>query len=80
MAKVPVQCASCNTAITFTDDDSLLGSKPHNRPLFVAGYIKGQKVDCILVDGGLVVNIMSKSIMQDLSITGEELSKSWTMI
>ncbi|KAL0288987.1 UNVERIFIED_CONTAM: hypothetical protein Scaly_2714900 [Sesamum calycinum] len=26
------------STITFTDEDLLLGSKPHNRPLFVAGY------------------------------------------
>jgi len=24
-----VHCASCNTAVTFSDDDLLLGSKPH---------------------------------------------------
>ncbi|KAL0313706.1 UNVERIFIED_CONTAM: hypothetical protein Scaly_2908700 [Sesamum calycinum] len=29
----------CMSTITFTDEDLLLGSKPHNRPLFVAGYI-----------------------------------------
>ena len=76
----PVQCASCNTAITFTDDDLLLGSKPHNRPLFVTGYIREQKVRRILVDGGSAVNIMPKSTMNDLGITVEELSKSRTMI
>ncbi|KAK4385647.1 hypothetical protein Sango_2688700 [Sesamum angolense] len=30
----------CMSTITFTDEDLLLGSKPHNRPLFVAGYRK----------------------------------------
>ncbi|KAL0411799.1 UNVERIFIED_CONTAM: hypothetical protein Slati_3769600 [Sesamum latifolium] len=29
----------CMSTITFTDEDLLLGSKPHNRHLFVAGYI-----------------------------------------
>jgi len=76
----PVQCASCNTVVTFTDDDLLLGSKPHNRPLFVTGYIREQKIRRILVDGGLAVNIMPKSTMNDLGITVEELSKSRTMI
>jgi len=57
-----------------------LGSKPHNRPLFVIGYIMEQKVKYILVDRGSAVNIMPKSTMNDLSITVEELSKSWTMI
>ncbi|KAL0455253.1 UNVERIFIED_CONTAM: hypothetical protein Slati_0864500 [Sesamum latifolium] len=28
----------CMSTITFTDEDLLLGSKPHNRPLFVAEY------------------------------------------
>ncbi|PIN25238.1 hypothetical protein CDL12_02014 [Handroanthus impetiginosus] len=28
----------CMSAMTFIDDNLLLGSKPHNRPLFVAGY------------------------------------------
>ncbi|KAL0300029.1 UNVERIFIED_CONTAM: Retrovirus-related Pol polyprotein from transposon.6 [Sesamum calycinum] len=28
----------CMSTITFTDEDLLLGSKPHNHPLFVAGY------------------------------------------
>ncbi|KAL0412259.1 UNVERIFIED_CONTAM: Transposon Tf2-12 polyprotein [Sesamum latifolium] len=28
----------CMSIITFTDEDLLLGSKPHNRPLFVVGY------------------------------------------
>jgi len=72
--------AACNTAITFTDDDLLLGSKPHNRPLFVTGYIREQKVRRILVDGGSAVNIMPKSTMNDLGITVEELSKSRMVI
>jgi len=50
-----------------------IGFKPHNLPLFMAGYIKEQKVDCILVDGGLVVNIMPKSTMHDLGIAIEEV-------
>ncbi|KAL0381152.1 UNVERIFIED_CONTAM: Transposon Tf2-12 polyprotein [Sesamum angustifolium] len=28
----------CMSTVTFTDEDLLRGSKPHNRPLFVAGY------------------------------------------
>jgi len=76
MSETPVQCASCNMVVTFKDDDLLPGSKPHNRPLFVAGYIKEQKVDRILIDGGSAINIMPKSTMHDLGITIEEHSKS----
>jgi len=78
--KLPTQCATCNMAVSFTDEDLLLGSKSHNRPLFVAGYIGGQKVKCILVDGGFAINIMPKSTMNDLEITIVELSKSRMMI
>jgi len=35
VSKMPIQYASCNMAATFTEDDLLLGSKPHNHPLFV---------------------------------------------
>ncbi|KAL0435059.1 UNVERIFIED_CONTAM: hypothetical protein Sradi_0213800 [Sesamum radiatum] len=42
----------CMSTITFTDEDLLLRSKPHNRPLFVAGYVREQKVNRILIDGG----------------------------
>ncbi|KAL0313227.1 UNVERIFIED_CONTAM: hypothetical protein Sradi_5722000 [Sesamum radiatum] len=31
----------CISTITFTDEDLLLGSKPHNRLLFIAGYVIG---------------------------------------
>jgi len=44
LTRSPTQCATYNVAITFTDDDLLLGSKPHNRSLFVIGYIRRQMV------------------------------------
>ncbi|KAL0367528.1 UNVERIFIED_CONTAM: hypothetical protein Sradi_3642900 [Sesamum radiatum] len=34
----------CMSTITFTDEDLLLGSKPHNCPLLVAGYVCEQKL------------------------------------
>jgi len=79
MSKTPIQCASCNTTVAFTDNDLLLGSKPYNHPLFMASYIKEQKFDYILVDRGSVVNSMSKSTKHDLVIRIKELSKSRTM-
>ncbi|KAL0439763.1 UNVERIFIED_CONTAM: hypothetical protein Slati_2459300 [Sesamum latifolium] len=48
----------CMSTITFTDEDLLLGSKPHNRYLFIDGYIREQKVNRILIDGGSAVNIL----------------------
>ena len=78
--KLPTQCVTCNTMVSFTDEDLLLGSKPHIRQLFVTGYIKGQKVKRFLIDSGVVINIMPKSTMNDLGITIDKLSKSRMMI
>ena len=66
-AKLPAQCATCNTVVSFTDDDLLLGSKPHNHRLFVTGYIRGQKVKRILLDGGFAI-IMPKFTVSDLGM------------
>jgi len=70
------QYVACNATITFIDDYLLLGSKMHNRPLLVTGYIKEQKVKHILVDGGSAINIMPKSIINDLGITVDDLPKT----
>ncbi|KAL0285236.1 UNVERIFIED_CONTAM: hypothetical protein Sradi_7179600 [Sesamum radiatum] len=35
----------CISTITFMDEDLLLGSKPHNRPLFVVGSAREQKIN-----------------------------------
>ena len=43
LAKLPTQCATYNMVVSFTDEDLLLESKPHNHPLFVIGYIRGKK-------------------------------------
>ena len=46
----------------------------------MTSFIKEQRVDHILVDGGSFISVMPKSTMHDLGITIEKLSKSWTMI
>ncbi|KAK4390239.1 hypothetical protein Sango_2087200 [Sesamum angolense] len=63
----------CMSTITFTDKNLLLGSKPHNRPLFVAGYVREQKVNRILIDGGSAVNILPLRILKELGIPIDEL-------
>ncbi|KAL0458584.1 UNVERIFIED_CONTAM: hypothetical protein Slati_0485600 [Sesamum latifolium] len=70
----------CMSTITFTDEDLLLGSKPHNHPLFVAGYVREQKVNRILINGGSVVNILPLRILKELEIPIDELSNSRLMI
>ncbi|KAB2604851.1 hypothetical protein D8674_037138 [Pyrus ussuriensis x Pyrus communis] len=67
----PHECATCcatHDTINFTDEDLLLGSKPHNRPLFVSGYVREYKVNRMLVDGGSAINIMPKSTMTIIGI------------
>ena len=55
---------ACFLDLTFTDKDLLLGSKPHNHPLYVSCYAREQKIDHILIDGGSVVNILPKMTMR----------------
>ncbi|KAK4381161.1 hypothetical protein Sango_2995100 [Sesamum angolense] len=62
------------------DEDLLLGSKPHNRPLFVAGYAREQNVNRILIDGGSAVNILPLRTLKELGIPIDELSNSCLMI
>ncbi|KAL0282989.1 UNVERIFIED_CONTAM: hypothetical protein Sangu_2919000 [Sesamum angustifolium] len=62
----------CMCTITFTDEDLPLGYKPHNRPLFVAGYVHEQKVNRIFIDGGSAVNILPLQILKELGIPIDE--------
>ncbi|KAA0034031.1 ty3-gypsy retrotransposon protein [Cucumis melo var. makuwa] len=63
-----------------SDEDLLLRSKLHNKPLYVSGYVREQRVDRILIDNGSVINIMPKSTMRQLSILMDELSNSKLVI
>ncbi|KAA0048376.1 uncharacterized protein E6C27_scaffold264G00950 [Cucumis melo var. makuwa] len=73
-------CDSCCMSISFSDEDLLLGSKLHNRPLYVSGYVQEQKFNQILIDNGSAVNILPKSTMNQLGISVEELSNSKLVI
>ncbi|KAL0420283.1 UNVERIFIED_CONTAM: hypothetical protein Slati_3051200, partial [Sesamum latifolium] len=70
----------CLSIITFTDKNMFLGSKPHDRPLFIVGYIREQKVNRILIDGGSIFNILPLRILKELGIPIDELSNSRLMI
>ena len=74
------ECYVCSSNLTFTYEDLLLSSKPHNRPLYVSGYAHEQNINRILVDGGSVVNILPKMTMRRLGLIMEELSHSRLVI
>ncbi|CAA0830179.1 Unknown protein, partial [Striga hermonthica] len=69
-----------DSMMVFTDEDLLLGSKPHNRPLFVTSYVQEQMVNQILIDGGSTVNILPLRMLKELGMTTEELGNSRLMI
>ena len=66
------ECYACSPDLTFTNEDLLLGFKPHNRPLYVSGYAREQKIDCILIDRGSAINILPKMTMRRLGLTMED--------
>lgn len=43
--------------VTFSDEDLLLGTSDHNRPLYVSATVNGTKWNRILVDPGASVHI-----------------------
>ncbi|XP_030964649.1 uncharacterized protein LOC115985896 [Quercus lobata] len=71
---------ACWSSIIFANDDRLLGSKIHNCPLYVTGYIREQEVNRILIDGGSAVNILPLKILKELEISLDELLPSRLMI
>ena len=73
-------CAKCCAAITFTDEDLQLRSKPHKQPLIVTRYIREQNIIHILIDGGSTVNIMPKATMKPLKNATKVLTWSHLMI
>ena len=74
------ECYMCSLDITFTNEDWLLGFKLQNRPLYVFGYASEQKIDRILINEGLAVNILPKMTMRRLGLAMEELSHSHLVI
>ncbi|KAK4392796.1 hypothetical protein Sango_2057400 [Sesamum angolense] len=70
----------CMSTIIFIDEALLLGSKPRNHPLFVAGYAREQKVNRILIDGGSAINILPLRTLKKFGIPMDELSNSRPMI
>ena len=52
----------------------------HNHHLFMTDYIREHKVIRIFMDRGLAINIMPKSMMNNLGITIEELFNNQTKI
>ncbi|XP_031127546.1 uncharacterized protein LOC116029639 [Ipomoea triloba] len=74
------RAASYSAEITFKDEDLLLGGAPHNRPMFVEGYTRGQKLKRILVDQGSAVNILSLRALKNLGGSSDELAQSRLMI
>jgi hypothetical protein len=66
----------CNMKISFNDEDLLVGSKLHNHPLFIKRYVDEKIMNCILVDDGLIVNILPYKTMIPIN----ELSLSYLMI
>jgi hypothetical protein len=53
---------------------------PHNRPLFVTDYVLKQRVNRMLLDGGLVVNILPLRTLREMGISIDELFQSRLMI
>ncbi|KAJ0962211.1 hypothetical protein J5N97_030039 [Dioscorea zingiberensis] len=55
-------------SVSFTDEDLLLGTTEHNRPLYVTGYCDGMKINRVLIDPGSSVNLMTLNTLRALAL------------
>jgi hypothetical protein len=68
------------TCINFTDDDLLIGTSNHNRPLYITGNCGGQKIGRILVDVGSSINIMPLKTLKTITLDVKNLSDEKVII
>lgn len=61
-------------SISFTNDDLLIGTAEHNRPLYVTGMCEGVKINRILIDPGSSINLMPLRTLKSLSLSVKRLS------
>jgi hypothetical protein len=66
--------------INFTDDDLLIGTADHNRPLYITENCGGQKIDRILVDAGSSINIMPLKTLKIITLDVKNLSDEKVII
>ena len=71
---------TCDTKITFTDNDILFGETLHNRPLYMVGHVLEKKINIFLIDEGSGVNIFPIHALKELDITTGKLSESRMLI
>lgn len=57
--------------ITFTEEDMMLGTADHNRPLYVTAESDGMMISRILIDPGSSINLMSLKALRSLCLDVE---------
>jgi hypothetical protein len=55
-------------------------SSQHLKPLYIQGHIDGKLMSEMLIDGGIVVNLMPYSIFKKLGREDDELVKTILML
>jgi len=62
--------------VTFSNEDKLLGSRHHERPLYMICRIDGTKCNKVLIDPGSSISIMSLRTLRNISLDVEHLVRS----
>ncbi|KAI5666659.1 hypothetical protein M9H77_16512 [Catharanthus roseus] len=60
---VAQKSAECMATITFNNDDLLLGSKPHNRTMFMSGFNQEEKIVLGTIRLDLIIDEMKSSVL-----------------
>ncbi|NAU33234.1 retroviral-like aspartic protease [Klebsiella pneumoniae] len=66
--------------VTFSNEDLLLGTAEHNRPLYISVNVGNFKLSRVLVDPGASVNIMNLKTLALLRIDARQLTSDKMML
>jgi Na+-transporting methylmalonyl-CoA/oxaloacetate decarboxylase beta subunit len=66
--------------INFADDDLLIGTADHKRPLYITGKYGGQMIGRIIVDARSSINIMPLKTLKTITLDVKNLSDEKVII
>ena len=69
-------CATCNSCITFGEEEILIGKEVHNRPLYVTGLVGNTTMNRILLDPGSTVNVLPLKTLHMMGMNVRQLTSS----
>ena len=75
-----VMYAKFAAMVKFTDEDLMLGTTKHNRPLYIRGQLNKVPMNRVLIDPGSAVNLIPYMTVQKFSFNHEHLQQESVIV